>query len=475
MRKSYLFFLFALFAVCNPLKAQTDYIICMDNGSTISDARFKGMQLTAARLIERLMACNSKNRYAVVHYGAGPVNGPSLGLTPRIYIESDFTNSTFPEPFLTRKLKYGQHLHEALGLIGNALDNIYNPEIVSPQTSLHKNGASKFVVVVLTDGSRNTGDLSNGSYLVNYYDTGLNDPGAFKNVTDFKINRAAKLAMIHISPNSQSTSAGAAMTSVGGSYTGAVESNTDDPDYGILPRLYYSKANSFIFDSVSEMPKFDELANNICSGPMPYGGTLKFFYEFTCGMLSDYNVTGQFSIPSGSVVLGSKLVLRDLSTGMDYGISTTPAIVGNELKYHFYSSDINIPPGSTGKYIFIMTLQHTVPNGGSVETISFNHYPFFPYDLDLSGSCSRTAPGSETGSFKISPNPVRGAFKIVLDKPMTAGTVQIIDIAGTEVYRTSFINQKEINADLTAQREGIYVVKITSDKNEVYSQKLIKN
>lgn len=474
MKKTFLFFLFTFFVSWSSLKAQTDYIICLDNGSTVSNARFQEMRLTAAKLIERLMACHSKNRYAVVHYGAGLNNGPSIGLIPRIYIESDFINSSFPEPFLVRRLNYGQHFHEALGLIGNALDSSYNPEIVSPQTSLHKNGSSKLVMVVLTDGSRNNGDLSTGSYLVNYYDTGLNDPGAFKNVTDFKINRGAKFALIHISPNSQSSAAAASIASAGGSYTGGVESNVDDPDYSILPRLYYPRTYSFVFDSVSEMPKFDEIVNNICTPPS-WGGTLKFYYEpNSCGMPGDFNIYGEFSLPPGATVVYNKLVARDINTGADYGISTTPVITGNQVYYHFYPSDINVPPGSTDKYKFIMTLQYSLA-GSTLDAISWNNYPFFPYDLNLGTSCTKTAPESAISALKITPNPTKGAFKIMLDKSISSGTLQVIDVSGTEIYKKYFVNQKEISVDISTHREGVYIVKITSDKNEVYTQKLIKN
>ncbi|MDQ0780817.1 T9SS type A sorting domain-containing protein [Chryseobacterium sp. W4I1] len=474
MKKTFLFFFSVLLMSLSSMKGQTDYVICIDNGSTISDSRFKEMKLTAVKLIERLMACNSKNRYAVVHYGAGFNSGPSLGLIPRIYIESDFTNSTFPDPYVTRRLNYGQHLHEALGLIGNALDGSYNPEIVSPQTSLHKNGSSKFVVVVITDGARNSGDLSTGSYLVNYYDTGLNDPGAFKNVTDFKIDRQAKIAMIHMSPNGSSTAAGASITSVGGSYTGVVENNTNDPDYGILPRLYYPRNYSFIFDSVSEMPQFNELVNNICSGPMSYGGTLKFFYEFSaCSMPLDFNIQGEFTLPPGSTLLNNKLVVRDISTGIDYGISTTASVAGNHINYHFYPSDINIPPGSTSKYKFIMTIQHSIPGGGSTEAISWNNYPFFPYDLDLSGFCTRNASEVSQGALKLTPNPTDGAFKAILDKEIGSGKLEILDLNGNTLFIKT-IKGKIFDADLKTQRQGIYIVKVTSDKNEIFTGKIIK-
>ncbi|MCQ9638534.1 T9SS type A sorting domain-containing protein [Chryseobacterium sp. WG14] len=471
MKKTFLFFLFGWLMLGNSLQAQTDYIICLDNGSSVTNARFKEMRLTAAKLIERLMACHSKNRYAVVHYGAGLNNGPSLGLTPRIYIESDFVTSIFPEPYLVRRLNYGQHFHEALGLMGKALDGVYSPEIVSPQTSLHKNGSSKLVVIVLTDGSRNSGDLSTGSYLANYYDTALNTPGAFKNVTNFKAVRGAKFVMIHMSPNSQSSATGASIASAGGSYTGSIESNVDDPDYGMLPRLYYPRNQSFVFSSVTEMPKFDEIVNAICIPPS-WGGTLKFFYEFnSCGMPGDFNITGEYTLPAGGVLLNSKLVLRDISTGLDYGISTTPTYNGgNYVNFHFYPSDINIPQGSMAKYKFVMTVQSSTPTG-TVETMSWNHYPFYPYDLDA--VCSRNASETAMGTLTITPNPTDGRFKGALDREMGSGKLEILDLNGNVVL-TKTIEGKTFDADLKNRQQGIYIVKVTSDKGEISVGRIIK-
>ncbi|MDC8101010.1 T9SS type A sorting domain-containing protein [Chryseobacterium rhizosphaerae] len=472
MKKAFLFFFLACLMVGSSLKAQTDYIICLDNGSTINNARFQEMKLTAAKLIERIMACHPKNRYAVVHYGTGLNNGPSLGLTPRIYIESDFTTLTFPEPYLNRRLSYGQHFNEALGLIGNALDGSYSPEIVSPQTSLHKNGSSKLAVLVLTNGSRNTGDLLTGSYLANYYDTALNTPGAFKNVTDFKVNRGAKFVMMHMSPNAQSSATGASIASAGGSYSGGVETNVNDPDYGVLPRLYYPRPQSFVFESVSEMPKVDEIINSTCNTGV--WGSLKFYYEYnSCGVSPDFNIYGDYTLPPGATVTHSKMVVRDISTGVDYGISTTPTFInGNQVYFHFYPSDINFPPGSTAKYKFIMTVQYSF-SSGTMDVMSWNHYPMFPYDLDLGVSCTRGVPEAADSSIKITPNPTDGKFKGVLNREIGSGKLEVLDLNGN-VLLTKTVEGKAFDADLKNRQQGVYVIKVTSDKGEINVGRIIK-
>ncbi|PZU15425.1 MAG: hypothetical protein DI622_12625, partial [Chryseobacterium sp.] len=124
----------------NALRAQnggSDYIIVLDNGSSMTTQRFESMKLGAIKLIQQLLACNPKNRVAVVHYGTGIYNAINTEYKPRIYIEDDFSGNTFTTQLIERRLDNGDHLHEALGIIGNALDGASNPDIVSPQTTLN--------------------------------------------------------------------------------------------------------------------------------------------------------------------------------------------------------------------------------------------------------------------------------------------------------------------------------------------------
>lgn len=472
MKKTFLFVIFAFLASWNSLQAQKDYLIIMDDGSTMSDTKWAEMKTTTVNLIQRLLACNPKNKYAIAHYGAG--DAPVSGYEPKVYIEMDFTHDNFVEKYIKRRLQYGQHFHEALGILGDALDGNFNPAIVSPQTSLNREPTFEFNVILITDGSRNVGDLSTGSYLVNYNNTTLNDPGSFKNVSLFKIQRNAKFAVIHLSPDAQSSAAGASIASAGGFYTGPVESNIDDPDYGVLPRMYFPRPQTFLYlyggNTIEE--DFERIVNALCD---PYGGKLDFFYEHAgCAIPPTVYLGGHFTLPPGGYYQGSKLAIRSLDTGTDYPITVPPNFISpNNFVYTLYPADLNLPPGATGKYKFIMSMYVN----GPYELTSWNNYPFYDWDLDLDATCTRSASGSiknKEGMLKISPNPTDGLFKVILDKEIESGLLEIKDMHGNTVLSKRVKKLKEIDADISRQNQGIYIINITSDKNETYSGKIIK-
>jgi hypothetical protein len=479
MKKGILLFLLMFITSGSSLNAQaggTDYIICIDNGESMTDARFNEVKLTASKLAERLLSCNPKNRYAVVHYGNAVYNASNSSYKPRIYIESDFGVLSWPEQYFKRKFEGASYFHESLGLIGNALDDIDNADIISPQKVLNRDPGSPLVVILFTNASRNVGNMQNGSYLVNDLDTALNSPGAFKNVTNFKVDRGAKFAVIHMSTDNQSVAAAASIASKGGSYSGNVESNTADPDYGILPRLYSQRTYSLGYDSVTEMPKLEEIVSNICD---PSGwAEARFFYEpKDCGVHSlGFVISASLSLPPGAVLKNYKLVTRDIVAGIDYGANFNPTITnGNQFFQELQFSDLNLPPGATSKYKFILAFQYEL-GVNTYQVDVWNYYPMFEYDINLGCTRMTSQMSAEIKgtSIQLAPNPTNGESKVLLKDGFTSGLLQVLDVAGREVYGKSFKNERQIEINLNFQPAGIYIVKIVSDKNEVYTQKLIK-
>jgi hypothetical protein len=146
MRKTFLFFFMALMMSWNSLKAQADYIIMLDNGSSVSNDEYANMKRGATKLMEELLACNTQNRVAVVQYGTGKYGDTSGTGKSLIYIESDFTNDYFTVQNFERRLDFGHLFNESLGLIADALNGAGTPEIISPQTTLSNGQPLKFVV-----------------------------------------------------------------------------------------------------------------------------------------------------------------------------------------------------------------------------------------------------------------------------------------------------------------------------------------
>lgn len=481
MKKTFLLFLLTLMMSVGTFRAQAeggDYVIMLDNGFSINDQTFNEMKLGASKLAEQLLSCNPKNRVAVVHYGAGKYNAPNTSFAPRIYIENDFTNDHSVAQNITRRLYYGDHFHEALGLVGNALDGSFNANIISPQTSLTRNTnpLSPLYIITLTDANRNVGAIINGSYLVNYANPTLNTDDAFKYVIDFKIARGAKFAFVHLTTITNATTqaaqrAAAAIASQGGTYSGLIENYPSDPDAGILPRLYYNRTNGFGLYS-EESHYWANIASNICNS---LGwGTVKFEYEpGQCRTQAQY-INGSYTLPAGATFDALKLSITDVDTGVSYPVNFNPTWIGTQFNYGLQTADFNSVPFGLGNYKFVLTLIYTY-NGSTYETYSWNNYPWF--DVDMNMDCPlRTAPQSleKKAGFKLTPNPTSGAFKVILDQDITAGLLMITDVSGNTVYKKSFKDQKDIEVDIHSQNQGIYIVRVTSDKNETYSEKLIK-
>ncbi len=478
----------------NPLKAQSqggDYVIILDNSGSITPY-YDDMEKSVHRLIDVILGCNEKNRVSVVHYGTGLHNQANPTYMPRIYIESDFTNDQTIAHGFVRRLNVGDHFHEALGLVGNAIDNIPNASIVSPQTTLNRDYSQPLKVILFSDGIRGAGDLNGGSYLVNYYSPTVNTAAAFSNINDFKTNRKAIFAVVHMNYDTASTEAGAAIASVGGSYMGNIEVQPGDPQNNNVPRMYYPRVN-FVLDDQD----IKEIAINICDYSWG-GGSVQFWHESNmCNLNSVQSVYGSYSLPPGATFGALKLFLRDIATGNEVPVDYNPAFTGTDF-YEWLTTAAFVSPPTSGQHKFVMKLYYDVA-GVQYVAASLNQYPFFPIDFDL--SCSKMAPSSvskrtqnteinrnadpnhvknnlvtvtENKRFQLSPNPTLGAFRIVLNKGFESGTVEITDLTGNKVSSKSFKQQKEIDIDLTHQKEGIYLVKVISNRGEVFIEKLIK-
>lgn len=447
-----------------------DYIIMLDNGASTTDQGFIDMKRGAVKLIEQLIACNRRNRVAVVHYGAGKYNDTSGIYTPIIYIESDFIGDQFIAQNFDRRLDFGDHLNEALGLVSNALDGTWNGDIISTQTTLSNSQPLK--VVVFTDAERNTGALD-GSYLVNYLNTTLNAPAAFKNVLAFKIDRQAQFTMIHANTNTSAVQAAASIASSGGSYMGSLETNVDDPDYGIWPRQYYNRPIGFGMLS-SEMEYWKDMAGTICNSSG--WGTVNFRYEPGECISHASGIGGTYNLPPGATLVHLRLEIGNIATGDIHPIPFNPTIVGNSFNTGLQPSDFDyaVNAGATGKYKFRIIMVYNY-GGVTYNTYSWNNYPYFDYDIDM--DCTlKTAPKEITKEtiVKLTPNPTEGVFKVMLDSEIQSGQMEIKDLNGNTVFSKAIRKTKEIEADIIRQLQGVYLIRITSGNNEIYSGKIIK-
>ncbi|OCA76104.1 hypothetical protein BBI01_05265 [Chryseobacterium artocarpi] len=473
MKKTFLFFFMALMMSWNGLKAQADYIIMLDNGSSVTSAEYANMKRGATKLMEELLACNTRNRVAVVQYGTGKYGDTSGTGKSLLYIESDFTNDYFTAQNFERRLDFGHLFNESLILIADALNGGNNGDIISPQTALSNTQPLKFVV--FTDAERNSGG-PDGSYLVNYNNTAYSDPAAFEIAVKFKM-MGAQFTMIHANTNNMAVGAAASIASAGGSYTGTpLEPNALDPDTGAPSRLYYNRPNGFSVGQ-PEMDYWPVLASNICNTNGM--GTVKFRYEPGGCIQQPAGIGGYYNLPPGATLVSLRLELIGLQNGTVFPVTFNPTFgmgAPNFYNYNLQPSDFAtaVSGGATGEQKFRISMVYLY-NGQYKIAYAWNNYPFFDYDIEMKCPHLRVAKQqTEEKVFKLTPNPTNGLFKVILNKEIKSGMLEIRDLTGYVVYNKILRGEKEIEVDLSSRKEGIYIVNVTTDKKEVYSEKIIK-
>ncbi|MDR2238423.1 MAG: T9SS type A sorting domain-containing protein [Chryseobacterium sp.] len=474
MKKTCLFFFMALMMSWSGLKAQgLDYIFMLDNGSSITTAEYANMKRGAIKLMEELLACNNRNRVAVVQYGTGKYGDTSGIYKPMIYIESDFTSDQFTAQNFERRLDFGDLFNESLGMVGDALDGNPNANIISPQATLGR--IQDLRVVVFTDAMRNLGSPLTGSYLVSSTSPAYGTTAAFVNELRFKYDRGARFTMVHSNTVNSAIRAGAAIASHGsGLYSGPVEPVQGDPNINSTPRLYFNRPTGFAIVS-GEMEYWRELAQHICDTNGM--GTVDFRYEPGECIGYTQGVGGYYHLPQGAALLNFKLELVGLQNGTVFPVPFNPTFgPGNFFVYYPQISDFDAAKigGATGVQKFKLTMEYSY-NGQTEVAYAWNNYPFFDYDINMECPVLRTTkPIAEEKIFKLTPNPTSGMFKVILKDETQSGKLEIRDVSGNMVYNKLSRKEKEINVDISSQREGVYIVNFITDKNERYSEKLIK-
>ena len=293
------------------------------------------MVATTKQIISSTINCNpSKNKVSVVHYGS-----PDNEWNTRLYIESDFTSNvstansflrrgtaTLPTP--ANEVGRQDYAHEALTLIGNALDGVGNVNIVSPQKTLTRTPGNRLVIFLFTDAHRSTLAASAGSAIVN-----VSGGPLFQNYNLFKSTRNAHFVVLRAPTGegfeAEAITAAAAVASIGGNYTAGVEANTNDPaGSGVTPRALYLS-----LDFTIPVADLNALVGEICSANSCVAGT-------NAPALPTTNIT---SNPSTVGTLIAGLSPTNKPAGTTITVHTaTPANSTNQL-----ANTTAIVPGAT--------------------------------------------------------------------------------------------------------------------------------
>ncbi|MEG1667792.1 3-coathanger stack domain-containing protein [Chryseobacterium sp.] len=380
MKTKYFIIIFLFFLGLKNYHAQTannsDVIILLDNSGSIDSTEFVQMQISSNLLIENLLKC--KNRVSVIHYSTSNNN---QGL-PSIYIESDFTSNPSTALNFSRRFSGSDYLHESISLIANALDNVINPNIISPQQTLNKTPSTPLIIFVFTDAYRAAG----GSNLVNILSPSIStiatpNNNAFNNFTNFKNNRNATFVVVHISPEVIANNAAAGIASLGGNYTGDVEPYPADPNYLITPRLYYPQTSFILNNSVIQ-----NLTNNICNVSRP--AYIDYVFEpVTCfNSYLPYSVFGNYYLPPGTNLVSINMTMENINTGINYPVSS-PVNILSTTEYKFDLNQSNLDPSMplSGQYVFRISMIYN--NGTSTSTLVGNNLYSIYYYYDTNFDC----------------------------------------------------------------------------------------
>lgn len=403
-----------------------DVIFWVDNSGSTSGAPYQNIQNSVQALMAKILSCPN-NRVTVVQHAGNVLSTPS---STRIWIESPFTTTAFTFP--NRNLGSFDYAHNALGLIGNALDHIPSSSILGVG-NLTKLPGNQLVIIFFTDSDRDF----HSSALVNLASPAIGNNGAFTNYTAFKSNRNASFRVILLpNPAGTNTPTAAAIASQGGPYTGARESYSADPDFfNPTQRRLYNTTTLFAMTDA----EINAVANDICSVTFPTP---------TCQ--ATLNVTGTVS----------GIDNRQASTRITASNSITSTGVG---VYHagtevVLSQNFHSATGSRFRgYIAGCTNSYVGREAVEEDEVITKNAPDIKSPVVLD----------------VYPNP--SSSIVTVESPNEIKSVSIITFEGKLIFTKKLPDAKYFDMDINNYSNGIYLMNIEFTDGTLVSKKLVKN
>ena len=440
MKNLFLFFVLVLFNVYI-VKSQSDIIIWLDNSGSIDEQDWNEMSQSVDAIIHEILECNQYNRVAIVHYAGDTINGETES---QIFIEDPLDDGAFTSNE-TEALNYNNRndvlgdlddAHEALKLIGKALDNVPDPLIVSNQTELNHNTTQNLVIFFFNDAYR---DLP-GTSLVNLESSVPNTDLAFLNYTNFKNNRGAFFVVTSVNPDSPSTTqdqqdareANAVISSQSntGNYIGDLEDYPSEPANNQIPRMYLNLTN-FVISSQD----LQVITSDLC------------FINEDCPDEID------LQHPDNDVLIGE----QDNRQAESKIEATNIVYTGAGAIYHA-GDEVILNPGFEAEF----DSRFAAYIEGCTD------------DFVYRNGNSPTTPKQEIKEgLTIMPNPSNDFVKVQLKDDLFM-RVTITSIERRVVLDKQVKSTKSMKVNVNNFQKGIYIVNVQSDDGKIYSSKLIK-
>ncbi|MBJ6611143.1 MAG: VWA domain-containing protein [Candidatus Thiothrix moscowensis] len=400
----------------------TDILFIVDNSGSITPDEYADFAKTIQTVGTQLLADNPANRIGVAHFG-GPTDSLVSG-GQYVYFERDFSTAAMAAPvrqFGTNGAYnvnwWADHLAGAVQQIRYAIDGntaTSSSYIVSPLREMSRTTASPLQIVLMTDAVR-YGDWvpSDISMLIDPPGSGAepNDGSDFTVYNQLKADGIA-FSVVSFNPNPVDIAASAAIASVGGTYTGVIDPNPQDPDGSqTTPRRYISVTSGFQLTAtqVEELVEGTAICSSAISGlvfedfnygggaarPASEAGTV----GITNATVEIYDSTGKYlaqtttdadgiyklpNLPDGKYYLravsDSVNSSRAGSNGTEIPVPTYPVIGGVKAA----AADASINPGSsnlnTSNFIFTggvlngqqaQAVQAATLTGNSLKNVDF--------------------------------------------------------------------------------------------------------
>ena len=266
-------------------------VVIVDNSGSISSTEFTDMKRSIDSISSKLLRTSSKTKVAIVQYGSQNTSNHTY------HISVPFTNTI-------STASTWQRAYAAGGVINNTYYQDHLPGSLSKmrRDSIWQAGKQLDLVtdscntsfIIFTDALYgSSGCCSN---LVNN-DTTL-APLAMKNYGEYnylKNTYSSRFSTYHVSFSPPSFIAGAAISSVGGSYTGSIDTNPGDPEGStVLPRIYYqntsfviptSSCNAIVSSISKSFAKYS--ADSVCVGDTTniqfFGANIPGWFQWSFG------------------------------------------------------------------------------------------------------------------------------------------------------------------------------------------------
>ncbi|MEZ5537269.1 MAG: right-handed parallel beta-helix repeat-containing protein [Thiolinea sp.] len=272
-----------------PAAGGTDILFIVDNSGSITPAEYAEFSQTIQDVGTQFLAENATNRIAVAHFG-----GPSDSLVnggQYVYIERDFSSAAMTAPVRQfghsgayNSFWMADHLAGAIEHMRYALDGDVSTSsnmILSPLKETSRDKSIPLQIVLMTDAARYLDNTPTDiSMLIDPAGSGAepNDGSDYTVYNQLK-DEGVSFSVVSFNPYAADIAASAAIASVGGNYTGAVDVNTADPEGSqATPRRYISVTSGFSLttDQIIELTETTAICGSSISGrvfeDLLYGG-----------------------------------------------------------------------------------------------------------------------------------------------------------------------------------------------------------